>query len=449
MTVDIVSIKNIKGISALSVKFDFPHSKIIVITGKNGFGKTSLVESFALMSDPRIFEKTAGLNAIGPESSVSIEIDGFSQFSFSFNEKLKALDTRDKLPEERAVIAELPIPYGRRFQHFSLISGFDAEIRANIAASQYEDATELIDFLSSVYANDRFANLKATKVRKYTFYFLLLENDYYVREDHLSSGEFFLIQIYRMITSGSTLVLIDELDVALDAAAQVKLYKSVIPILKKNNTRLIVISHSLGFMSTVDAGGLYYLEENAEQPILEQRSFGYVKSDLYGFLGKDRYIITEDNVLEGFIYYLIRKYISTFFKYEIIPVGGQPQIDAICKKNDSHMIFGDPTNLIIVTDGDLRGKIKYSGASKIFYSPVDDIELFIWQNKDDILPDVQHPQFKPAKKEKDTAKTYWKKLIRSRQKTAEDLYALIAKLNQQDTNDLVSALKSHLCLNKQ
>jgi ABC-type cobalamin/Fe3+-siderophores transport system ATPase subunit len=446
MIKDKITLQNIKNISFLSVEFTYPESNIVVVTGKNGVGKTSLVKAFHFIADPQVFEKTAGLNAVRTDSHIAIEIGNFEPFSFKFNENLSVLDTKDSLPNSGEIDAELPIPYGKRFGQFSLIANFDSEIRSNFAANQYESAEELIGFLSQVYANNKFAELKATKVNKYEFYFIPRNQDYYIREDHLSSGEFFLIQIYRLITSGAKLVLIDEFDVALDASAQVRIYAAIKPLLIKYGTRLIVISHSLAFMNTVDDGGLYYLEEKSDGVVLEQRSFGYVKSDLYGFKGKDRYIITEDVVLVGFLNYLIQKNISTFFQYEIIEVGGQPQIDTIGAKNDSHRIFGAPGELVIFVDKDIVGQLKYKGASKVLNSPVNDIELFIWLNKDVLLPDVIHPEFTHAEKDKNTAKTYWKKLIRSKQKSREDLYALVVQKNHRETSDLIEELRKHLCL---
>lgn len=445
MTTDSISIENVQGISSLDVQFVYPQSRILVVTGKNGIGKTSVVKSFHLVSDPMIFDKSAGLNSIGPHSQITIEMQGFPTFAFSFNKTLNALDTKDQVPGEGIVKAELPIPYGQRFRHFSLVSTHDAEIRANIAAGEYEDASELIGFLSDVYGDGEFKNLKATFIKRHTFYFLLLESDYYIREDHLSSGEYFLIQIYRLITSGAKLVLIDELDVALDAAAQVKLYSAMASVLKQFGVRAIVISHSLGFMSAVDEGGLYYLESQSDSVALEQRSFGYVKSDLYGFLGKDRYIVTEDNVLSGFLKYLIQKHIVTFFEYEIIAVGGQPQIDSICRKNDKHRIFSDPRDLIVVVDRDLYGKLQYSGPSDICYSPVEDIELFIFRNRMSLLHDVKHPTV-DGKKEKANSKRYWRRLLKSGQRRPEDLYELVEMKNKAQTTDLIERLKKHLCL---
>ena len=160
MAKDKITIENINGISRLSVEFNYPESKFIVFTGKNGIGKTSLIKAFHLISDPDIFQKSSGLNAIRPDSKITFNIDGFDDFSFDFNEKLGVLDTKDKLPSINQIIAELPIPFGQRFKQFSLISNHDSAIRANIAASEYDRADELILFLSQIYQNDKFNELK-------------------------------------------------------------------------------------------------------------------------------------------------------------------------------------------------------------------------------------------------------------------------------------------------
>ena len=136
-----------------------------------------------------------------------------------------------------------------------------------------------------------------------------------------------------MITSGAKLIIIDEVDVALDASAQVHLYNAIKPLLTKHKSRLILVSHSLAFMNTVEEGGLYYLEYKSSTTTLEQRSFGYIKSDLYGFKGYDRYILTEDSILEGFIEHVIKDKqfsITPYYKYITIRAGGWKQLQNAC-----------------------------------------------------------------------------------------------------------------------
>lgn len=446
-----IEINNIKGLNKLDVAFEFHSSNLIVLTGKNGAGKTTLAKALALISDPQVFDKTSSLYSIHLDSYIKFEFDGYGIFSFIYNKKLNGLDTRDVLPPKHSIISELPIPYGKRFQQFTLVAQYDSDIRANIASSDYREATKLKDFFSDVYPSDshRFSRLQVTTVRRKDFYFILQPNDYYIREDHFSSGEFFLIQLYRLITSGAELIVIDEMEVSLDASAQVHLIDAIAPLLEEYNSKIILISHSLAFMKTAGEGCLYYLEKSGGRSSLERRSFGYVKSDLYGFKGKDRYIITEDKVLEGFINFIIRSYCgSVFFEYEIIGVGGQPQIESMIEKNDEYEIFAPSSNVLVVIDADIEATIRkgYTGETKICISPVDDIELFIWKNKDRLLPNVHIDAFKHAKKEKKIAKTYWKKLINSEQKRPEDLYKLVVEENQAATDRLTNDLKTHLTL---
>jgi ABC-type dipeptide/oligopeptide/nickel transport system ATPase subunit len=445
-----INIENVRGLIEFKVSFDFSDNKIIVVTGKNGAGKTTLVKAFKLISDIQVFDKTSSLNSITLNSRVSFELDGYKPFSFSYNEKLKGLDTKEILPSKKEIISELPIPYGDRFQQFSLVAKYDSEIRTNIASSNYQEANELREFLNNVYhGSNRFSDIKVTKVKNNKFYFILRHDDYYIREDHFSSGEFFLIQLYRFITSGAKLVVIDELDISLDAAAQVHLIKAIKLVLEKYNSQLILISHSLAFMQTVDEGGLYYLEENNAQVSLEQRSFGYIKSDLYGFKGRDKYVITEDAMLANFLEFLIHLYqLPIFFRYQIIAVGGQPQIEAIAKKNDADEIFAPSKDVIIVIDKDIAETVtrNYEGETKIFTSPVNDIELFIWENRERLLPDFSDADFNYSPNAKKAAKKFWERIVGSKKSSPHQLYELVKNENEEETDKLADALKTHLCL---
>lgn len=455
MTNHYVNIQNIKGLAELEATFDFSEKDVVIITGKNGAGKTTLIKAFRLLYDLQVFDKTSNANSLNVNSSVTFRLgDVVPELSLTYNEKLKALDTKQPLPSKQLVLSELPIPYGNRFEQFSLVAKFDADMRTNIASNQYEQAEGITDFLSSIYpGGERLNELKQTRIGKYTFYFILQENDYYIREDHFSSGEFFLIQLYRLVTSGAKLIVIDELDISLDASAQVKFLESIKPILTEYGSKLIMVTHSLALMETANEGDLYYLERQGNTATLEQRSFGYVKSDLYGFKGRDRYILTEDPVLEGFIEYLIKTFnIKPFFNYEIIPVGGEPQVRGMAAKNDELEIFGPSEQVIVITDGDIFNQVKrqYKGPTKVLSSPVNDIELYIWNNREKFLSNVVINEFTHAEKDKDTAKTYWKMIIsvqgrpEAKKIFKDRLYQII--IDNNDVNELIAALKQHLCI---
>lgn len=417
MLLDKVLLRELKDIRSLQVEFCFPDSRILVVTGKNGVGKTSLVKAYHLLKDPEIFSRSSGLNAVRAGSYVGFQLKGYEPFEFSYNEKLGVLDSKSKLPSGSDIVAELSVPYGERFSQFSLIAKHDSEIRVNIASSSYDEATDLIGFLRSVYGVNKFDSLKVTKVGRYEFYFLLRQSDFYIREDHFSAGEYFLVQLFRLIRSGAKIIFIDEMDLALDAAAQAKVYRAMRTLIADLEVRVILVSHSLAFLSTVDDGGLYYLESSDGQVSLEMRSFGYIKSDLYGFYGCDRYIVTEDDVLEGFVRFLITSSAtSMYYKYEVIGLGGYDQLRKIIEKNAELGILAPVEHVLCVLDGDAHNNF-VSGCSigvPVAVSPVLDIELYIYDNRDEIFPHLGVPPYKESDKPKKASKAYWKWLVRDK-----------------------------------
>ncbi|WP_369158195.1 AAA family ATPase [Candidatus Thiodiazotropha sp. LNASS1] len=447
MTKDSVSLQSVNNIDNLEIDFDFSATNIIVITGRNGIGKTTIIKSFYLLSDPDIFSKSSGENAVNYASRVSFSLNGIEPFGFYYNARLGAFDTKDALPGEGYIVSELPIPYGARFQHYSSVSKVDAELKFNIASADYKRASNLIAFLSDVYSSNKFDNLKSTKIKNNEYYFILKEDDYYLREDHFSSGEFFLIQLYRLIGSGAKLILVDELDVALDAVAQVNLYSSIKPILQENNSRLIVVSHSLAFMETVDEGCLYYLEKEDGIISLEVRSFSYIKSDLFGFQGYDRYFLTEDEVLEEFIEFLIRYYsIACHYQHITIGVAGVNQVRMIVEKNDDRKIFADSNKVLCVVDGDVFPELQdsYNGPTRVVCTPVDDLQSYLYLNREALLSDVELPTHNESSNVKRASKQYWKWLLNSKGISAERLYRTIVESEGVDVFQLKNEIEAFL-----
>jgi predicted ATPase len=444
---DKVSLRGVNNVQSLDIEFEYPDSRIIVVTGRNGVGKTTVIKSFGLSSAPNIFAKTSGEDVLSGVSQAAFELSGMDPFSFHFNPSLRAFDSRDLIPDDGEVIAELPIPYGARFQQFAKVAKYDEELKINIASSDYGSATDLIRFLSEVYSSDKFDRLLATRIKNNEFYFILKDDDYYIREDHFSSGEFFLIQLYRLINSGASLILVDELDVALDAVAQVNLYSAIKPILQANDSRLIVVSHSLAFFATVDEGGLYYLERVGDAVSLEARSFGYVKSDLFGFRGYDRYILTEDPVLEGFIEFLLRHYsIDCHYRHITIGLGGVDQVRLIVEKNDAQQLFTNPDKVLCIVDGDVFPdlKKKYEGPTKILCSPVDDLESYMYLNRNLLLSDVELPNYQESTTVKTASKSYWKWLTNDKGFSAEQLYRIIVDAEGVDVAPLAEEIRGFL-----
>lgn len=128
------------------------------------------------------------------------------------------------------------------------MSDIDSEFRRNISIKNYSKPDELIFFLSDIYKSNRFDNLKEITVKGVKYYFVLRENDYYIREDYLSSGEHFVINLYKMIQSKSKFIVIDEIDICLDASAQVNLLEELRKFCNRYEVNIIFTTHSLAIM---------------------------------------------------------------------------------------------------------------------------------------------------------------------------------------------------------
>lgn len=137
------------------------------------------------------------------------------------------------------------MPYGNRFNFFQSISNADHEIRRNIVLENYSHPDELIDLFGAIYNSSKFDNLRCITIKKKTYYCLILGESRYIREDYLSSGEYFLISLYRNIVSSRKLIVIDEIDISLDAAAQAKLVEQLRLSCQKYAVNIVFTTHSL------------------------------------------------------------------------------------------------------------------------------------------------------------------------------------------------------------
>ena len=223
-----IDIHNVQAIKRLSLDLDLAQNRVICIVGRNGIGKTTLVRSIKNLSHSDTFLRTAPTGIISPDSIIAYSYDG-EQVIFEFDQQINSLNCKDTISRciRELCVVELPIPHGERFNFFQSISQVDRHIRRQIILEEYSRPQELIEFLSDIYSSNRFESLVETKISGQSYYSILQKNATYVREDYLSSGEYFLIRLYRTLRSSSRLIVIDEIDISLDAVAQVKLLRKL------------------------------------------------------------------------------------------------------------------------------------------------------------------------------------------------------------------------------
>ncbi|ADP10729.1 hypothetical protein EJP617_10480 [Erwinia sp. Ejp617] len=417
-----VDIRALQHLTDISVSFDFSRDPLICMTSKNGVGKTSIIKALALLKDTAIVSKTSSVFSISEETQIDVKIND-DVYAFRFNGG--DLDTKNILRDETFINVELPIPYGKRFSDFPALGNIDMTLREMYIKKDYQDAHELIDFLNAVYKDvNKFDNLKSINIKGVNYYFLPLDNNRYIREDYFSSGEFFVISIFRMITSSSRLIIIDEIDVSLDSSAQVSLMNEIRKICVERNKKILFTTHSLAIMKTIYEYGtpIIYLKNENGAVSCNLVSYSFIQFEMFGFQGFDKYIFTEDVTLENYINLKLST-IETKNRVKVIYIGGCSNVVDFMKRNARTGFICSPRDAIAVLDGD--SKAQYGHRADVIISPYDDIEDEIFrkykeENAVHKLPDVAPDNAK--------SKAYWKKLQERREEhnlTREDIFTIL------------------------
>jgi len=362
------------------------------------------------------------------------------EYSFQYFPKLRVIDTKsiiDKIIKE-SIYVELPIPHGERFKHFQKLSEIDEELRRNISLNDYTIPSELILFLTNVYSSDRFDNLKETSINNSNYYFILREKGFYIREDYLSSGEFFVINLYKMVQQKCKLIVIDEIDISLDASAQVNLINELRNFCTSYQVNIVFTTHSLAIMKMLNDSELYYMENTSAGVAIRNASYNYVKSILFGFTGWDKYILTEDIMLENYLVDLIsRDSRPIFFKYKIIYIGGGTNTVNLMERNSLDHFFSSPENVISVLDADKKDEIEKDA---VLFTPFQSVEkqLFHHYQNGDLSTELTFT------KEPVNAKELYNSIIEKRYMSDKEIFTFINKNNSDEVETFREKLNDFL-----
>lgn len=430
-------LSNIQHIDELSFNIDLSENKLMCIVGKNGVGKTTLIRAIKNLQSADTFTKTASPYIFNNNSHIKYTIDEV-EYSFKYIPQLQVIDTKSIIDEriKNNIHVELPIPHGERFNHFQRLNKIDEELRKNISLEKYKKPNELISFLSNVYNSSRFDNLKETSIKESKYYFILKGDDFYIREDYLSSGEFFVISLFKTIEHKSKLIVIDEIDISLDASAQVNLINELRKFCINYQVNIVFTTHSLALMKTLLDSELHYMENNKSVVALRNVSYNYVKSMLFGFKGWDKYILTEDIVLQKYLEFLIGQYKkSVFFEYKIIYIGtGNSVVDLMHRNKDNHF-FSSPENVISVLDGDQKDYGYCKNDCKVSFIPFESVEKRLKE-----YYDYENRSGLPFVEKNDTPKKLYKSLIKTKKMSDIDIFSFINEKNKDEVDKFQSQL---------
>ena len=417
---------------------------IICITGKNGVGKTSIIKSIYLTQQIDIFKENRSLS-ITKDTSVSIFIhkDGkeFESLNYYYDENIGYLNTKNTIKSKLHI--ELPIPFGNRFTTYPVLAKIDLDLREMYLQEKYSINSEIIEFLNKIYPNtNKFDKLGEVEIKGKKYYFLIHENGKYIREDYLSSGEYFVINIYKMLSSKEqNVIIIDEIDISLDASTQVNLVRELNNLCDKYNKKIIFTSHSLVIMRVLYNEfriPIYYLSNDNGIIRIIETSYGFIAGEMFGFREYDKYIIVEDIVLEKYIKSILDSLKGKYPEKKIrtLYIGGAEEVKDFLKGSRFSILDKDKKDVIAVLDGDKKA---VTLKNRILHIPFDNIEKELMRKcKDHEIEYNFPPSFSYPKSLRDPKK-YYERLINT-----GFTYESIIDIVEKDWKNEIEILKNRI-----
>lgn len=436
-----VTLESIQHVASLTLDLELSLPGLVCLVGRNGTGKTTLVRALRNLANADTFVRTATPYAFSATSKITYVVDGV-KILFEYDKKIRSLNCREVIPLDlrNLIDAELPMPHGRRFNYFQSASEANMGIRKAIALGNYNHPEELISFLVAMYGSERYSSLIEVPVKGKKYYAIVKSDGTHIREDYLSSGEYFLINLYRTIKGTSQLIVIDEIDISLDSAAQANLADWIRDFCVRYKRKILFTTHSLALMQQLDTSELFYIDENSGHISISPTSFSYAKARLFGFSGFDRYILTEDEVLHGFIEAIIDRYCpKIFFRYKVIFIGGGTQVVRLMKHNEQENFLSAPAQVIAILDGDQKNE-KYTVQQGVHLIPIESVEKAIYAESQE---DADFP-FATDKTNFNSPKDFHGYLQQKKIATQKQIFEYLISRNDEALQQLVGVLRHFL-----
>ena len=366
-----ISIKNLKSIVSLEWKLNATKG-VYSIIGENGSGKSTLLVAIAHLIDPSVLKKELIDSECFNNSTISYTIDDVQTFTYVNNEKTN--NKWGQSPDDE----KIPKFSIKGFLESSVLSGdrfnnIDTYIKDTIILEDDDEIkpaslffTKTMDYilygknkkylykfqdLFEVTAKRNIKNKTNDNVLEKTFnYFALKINDIYIKEHTLSTGEYFLLKLLKLMdkvikssNGEKRLLLIDEVELSLHPMAQKRLIEVIKKCAKSYNLIVIFTTHSLHITEDIKSENLFYIKTNGTiHNIMNPVHMGFLTTQMHKHQHYDRVILVEDIVAKNYIEFTLKDIEKdSNMIYKILPVGGAKEVVETANSNCIDKFYGN------------------------------------------------------------------------------------------------------------
>ena len=363
-----LTIENLKNISYLEFKIPLPGAYLL--TGSNGSGKTSLLTCLSRMRNSGAFQR--GFRSSAHQfldshrgASVKYEIGGDSVTYTYVEERWAPLPRRNS-----RLLANCGYPEVT----YIAADGDRVEPKKDEFSPRSVKQTDqsLRDDLNEIFGTDRFNDLcyisltRGGQNRAYLIRQLRPgKQTLYFSEKNFSLGELCVLKLLLALEnmSDDSLVLIDELELAVHPRAQIKLFQHLEKLAKKKNLTVIFSTHSVTLIKTTERKKILFLQKgNNKVKCIEgcYPTFALGQISAGEEVAPDCVIYVEDDsakkCVEAMLFQFRQKFLGISEQPTVItvPIGGFKQILEFLDK--APMLLPITTKLTVLLDEDVKSE---------------------------------------------------------------------------------------------
>lgn len=396
-----VRIKNLKSIKDFSLEIPIKQG-LHVLAGSNGIGKSTIMALLAEPFRPSILWTI--FSHAGADSSVEYSYEDKTDLWLRKDGQWKLEGKKNKAIRLDGFI-EGSVIHGTRFADSNVL-----EISKNVTNDHLVDADDFINenFNYVLHGKKFYPTIKKIRNKRVAEelgfdsvpYFMEYE-DRLISQFWLSSGENLLLsllhflnnKIFQQKRKGSkyiSLILIDEVELALHPVAISRLITLLNKLSKEYNLSVYFSSHSTELLRSIDPQDIYYLQSlpNKSIEVINPCYPAYATRFLYNQDGYDILILPEDDLAK----FVIDRIITSQRLYEgklihILPCGDWRNTVRLHKEILESNLTSHSTKVISVLDGDVsedfeKEKNKDSALKRInvAFLPIPSLEKYLHEH---------------------------------------------------------------------